>query len=71
MTFANCFLDELGKRKTDFQDECDGDKEGDWECMMSSDGAWLRLRCGSVIFDRLGGQRENSSPHKEERKMKR
>lgn len=38
LPFANCFLDELGKRKTDFQEECDGDKGDGGVCMMNLSG---------------------------------
>lgn len=34
LTFAKCFFDELGKRKTDFQEECDDNKGDEGECMI-------------------------------------
>lgn len=70
LTFANCFLDELGKRKTDFQDVCDGDRVDEDVCMMKT------AQVGrSRILDRVVGQDENSredeeSPYKDERKRK-
>lgn len=66
LTFADCFLDELGKRKTDFQDECEGDKGDGGVCMVNLNGRQLRLRGRSGILDRLAGQHEHSREERRE-----